>query len=77
MWMFSGKRNPERIAPVKPAAQVEPPPFMGRPEVCRQVGLSERLLNQMVIEKKFPAPVMFGARPRWRRADVEAFINGK
>jgi len=45
-------------------------------EVATLLGVSERTVWRRLSEKKFVAPVSVGSCTRWRRSDVEAFING-
>lgn len=44
--------------------------------VARMVSLSVRAVWRMVSTGQFPKPVRIGRSTRWRRSDVEAWIDG-
>ena len=60
----------------------EPQPEPARPDdillcardVASFLGISDRGLRTLRAKGGFPEPVRVGTRPRWRRADVDAWI---
>ena len=60
-----------------PAAKSDTKPRLLLPqrELAQQIGVSARTLQRMRHERRLPAPVKLGGRPRWRRADIERWIE--
>jgi excisionase family DNA binding protein len=57
----------------RPAAD---PPLLGKAELARFLGISERTIERLRSSGRFPAAdIQFGTRPRWRRATIEAWIQ--
>jgi excisionase family DNA binding protein len=70
------RRSKEFTIMAKPEVRNVPSLLIRVEEVATLMGVSERTIWRRVSEKKFVAPVSVGSCTRWRRSDVEAFING-
>lgn len=48
-------------------------------DVCQALGLSRRVLDRLRRHRAFPIPELpaLDKRPRWAKADVEAFVANK
>lgn len=54
-----------------------PPALIDADEFARQLGVNVRTLRRMRHEGGVPKPIEIGNVIRWRRADVERFLQGK
>ncbi|MCC7172165.1 MAG: helix-turn-helix domain-containing protein [Planctomycetes bacterium] len=50
------------------------PEFLTAPELAARLRIDERTLRSLRHAGDVPAPVLVGTRPRWRRADVDAWL---
>ncbi|MCK6445769.1 MAG: helix-turn-helix domain-containing protein [Planctomycetes bacterium] len=48
--------------------------FMTAPEFADLLRVDQRTLRSMRHAGDVPPPIMIGTRPRWRRADVDAWL---
>ena len=46
-------------------------------EVCSMFGVSNRTLSRWLENGKFPLPVRVGGTRRWRRSELDLFIDSK
>jgi excisionase family DNA binding protein len=60
----------------KPEERKVPPLLIRVEEVATLMGVSVRTIWRRVSEKKFVPPVSVGSCTRWRRSEIDAFING-
>lgn len=51
------------------------PPLTTRKQVARWAGCSDRQIDLMVKAGTFPAPIRLGSHPRWRRSDLQEWLN--
>lgn len=54
-----------------------PPALIDADEFARQIGVDVRTLRRMRHEGAVPEPIQLGNVLRWRRSDVERFLQGR
>lgn len=54
-----------------------PAPLMRIRDVCAYLAIGPSHLHAMRARGHFPAPCMVGGAPRWRRADVDAWLASR
>jgi excisionase family DNA binding protein len=60
--------QPAPVAPLKPVLTLQ--------EVADLLQIAPRTVQRMAADGEFPAPIRLGSnRPRWRRADVDAWLE--
>ncbi|MBI4884929.1 MAG: helix-turn-helix domain-containing protein [Actinobacteria bacterium] len=69
----------EALAAVPQPRLMEPmtdtrPEFLTAPEFAALLRIDERTLRALRHAGEVPTPIMIGTRPRWRRADVDAWV---
>jgi excisionase family DNA binding protein len=52
-----------------------PERLMTMAEVTQLVSLSETMVRTLVQARRFPSPFLVSRRPRWRRAEVKAWMK--
>lgn len=67
----------ERIAAAVERGNAPPPAFVDAAELARHLGVNVRTLRRMRHEGAIPGPVRVGRLVRWRRADVDRFLQGR
>lgn len=53
----------------------KPYELLNRKQVMASLGVTHNTLAKYVREGTFPAPALIMGRPRWRKEDVEAYVN--
>ena len=48
--------------------------FLNKRDICRLLGVSRALIDQIINHPNFPAPVDFGKRAMWKRDAVTAWV---
>ena len=51
--------------------------FVRQFQICAELGISDETWRQWVRRGLAPAPVVMPGRPRWRRADIDRFKQGR
>ena len=51
--------------------------LMSASEVCSMFSVSNRTLSRWLENGKFPLPVRVGGTRRWRRSELDLFIDSK
>lgn len=62
-------------APTPMSPTKSPSLLIAQRELADLIGASERTVQRMRHEGLLPAPLKFGGRPRWRRADIERWVK--
>ena len=65
----------DALPPVPDGSPAAVPLLLKDLEVSALIGMSRRWLWQAVSKGTFPAPVRIGRAARWRRAEVEAWVE--
>lgn len=56
----------------------ELPPLATKKQTAKWYGCSDRHIDAMVKDGRFPAPIRAGERsPRWRRSDLLAWLDSQ
>lgn len=67
----------ERIVAALERDSAPPATLLDAAEFARQLGVNVRTLRRMRHEGGVPKPIQIGNVIRWRRADVERFLQGR
>lgn len=67
----------ERLVSALERDSAPPSAFIDAAELARQLGVNVRTLRRMRHEGAIPEPVRVGRLVRWRRAEVERFLQGR
>lgn len=59
-----------------PAAVVAPKPYLTAAETALELGIGERSLRRLRAARGFPRPLKCRGPLRWRRRDIERWLEG-
>lgn len=54
-----------------------PEELLTKAETAKWARVSQKQIDILAREKRFPAPIRIGTRPRWRKSDLEAFAKAE
>ena len=66
-----------KLMDVKPEGAVMLPALFTKRQVAEWAGCSQRQIELLTANDKFPKPIRLGSHPRWRRSDLLNWLDSQ